>query len=126
MAVVVTEFGTHSVSKIIRDTDSDTTVESNINSGAATVQQISINNSVNASDPFYLSIWNVTSSPTFGTTKPHTVLFCPAGSAIDYIFPGGLAFGTGMAIGGSKTQGLVASWSPANPSNSVAVSIYIQ
>ena len=124
MAVVTTTFGSASVSKLIRDTDSDTTVEANINSGSCTIQQIAINNTANASDPFYLSIWNLTSA-TLGTTQPHTVLFCPAGSSMNYVFPTNITFSTGVSIGGSKTNGAVASWSGANPTNSVAVSIYI-
>mgnify|MGYP003661904568 CR=1 FL=1 len=125
MAVITTTFGTHSVSKIIRDLDCDLTVEHNVNGGAAVCQQININNSANASDHFYLHIWNVTSGVTYGSTKPDMVLYCAPGSTENYIFPDGLNFATGLSIGGSRTHGAVASWSPTAPANAVGVSIYI-
>ena len=125
MGVVTTTFGTHSVSKIIRDLDCDDTVQHNVNGGSAVVQQVYINNSAKASNPVYIHMWDATSGVTYGTTKPSMVLYCAAGSTENYVFPDGLTFSTGLSIGGSRTNGAVASWSPTAPATAVAVSIYI-
>tara|TARA_R110000824_G_scaffold65772_2_gene171091 strand:- start:1247 stop:1627 length:381 start_codon:yes stop_codon:yes gene_type:complete len=124
MAVITSSFGTSSVAKLIRDTDSNGTVEDNINGGAANVQQVFIDNKANTSTGFYLFMWNLTGSVTFGATKPHTVLFCPAGKSKHYIFPKNLVFGTGICIAGA-TNFAAATFTPTNPGKNVAVGIYI-
>ena len=124
MAILTTTVSTSSVSKIFRDLDSDNTVETNLNSGACTIQQIYIDNSANASTDFYLHMWNQTSAPTFGATVPSAVLFAPAGTSKTYIFPDGFAFGTGLCIGGSTNFAAV-TFTEANPSASVPVTIYV-
>jgi len=124
MAVITSSFSTSSVAKLIRDTDVNSTVEDNINSGAANVQQIFIDNKKNTSTDFYLYLWNLTGSVTFGTTKPHSVLFCPAGTSKHYIFPRNMVFGTGICMAGA-TNFAAASFTPTNPASNVAVGIYI-
>jgi len=123
MAVVTSSYSTSSVSKLIRDTTVNLTVENNINAGAANVQQVYISNTLNTTD-FYLYMWNLTGSVTFGTTKPHTVLFCPAGKSKHYIFPRNMVFGTGICMAGA-TNFAAATFTPVAPANNVAVGIYI-
>lgn len=124
MAILKSTSGTSSVSILYRDLDSDNTVENNINSGAANIQQIYINNTANTSTPFYLHLWNATGSVTLGTTKPDTVLYCPANSSKHYVFPKNLVFGTGICMAGTRNNAAV-TYSPLNPANNVTVGIYI-
>lgn len=124
MAVKSSSFSTSSVAKLIRDTNVNLTVEDNINSGAANVQQIFIDNKKNTTTDFYLFMWNLTGSVTFGTTKPHSVLFCPKGESKHYIFPRNMVFGTGICIAGA-TNFAAAAFTPLAPSSNVAVGIYI-
>ena len=124
MATITSAHRTSSVGSLIRDTTVDATVEDNINSGAANVQQIFIDNKNNTTTDFYLFLWNLTGSVTFGATKPHTVLFCPSGTSKHYIFPRNLVFGTGICMAGA-TNFAAATFTPASPSRNVAVGIYI-
>jgi hypothetical protein len=125
MAIITSTFGTTSISKLIRDVDSDTTPETNINGGAGVIQQIFIDNTGNTGDPFYLHLWNQTGAPTFGTTKPTMVLYCPAGKSKHYIFAADLNFATGICIAGSKNIAGVASFTPVNPTSNVAIAIWL-
>jgi hypothetical protein len=124
MAIITSTYGTSSVSKLIRDTDCDNTVEHNINGGAGNIQQIFIDNSANSGSAFYLFLWNVTSGVTFGVTKPQMVLYCPAGASKNYIFPRNLVFGVGISVGGS-TNFAAATFTEVNPGANVAVAFYI-
>tara|TARA_R110000824_G_scaffold247414_6_gene436494 strand:+ start:907 stop:1284 length:378 start_codon:yes stop_codon:yes gene_type:complete len=123
MAILKSTSGTSSVSILYRDLDSDNTVENNINSGAANIQQIFINNTNNTSTPFYLHMWNATSA-TPGTTKPAAVLYCPANTSKHYVFPKNFVFGTGVCIAGTNNIAAV-SYTPTSPANNVIVQIYI-
>ena len=124
MAILKSTSGTSSVAILYRDLDSDNTVENKINSGAANIQQIYINNTANTSTPFYLHLWNATGSVTLGTTKPDTVRYCPANSSKHYVFPKNLVFGTGICMAGTRNNAAV-TYSPLNPPNNVTVGIYI-
>ena len=52
MAIITSLYGSSSVSKLIRDTDCDTSIELNINGGAANVQQVFIDITVAADQRF--------------------------------------------------------------------------
>ena len=124
MAIITSTYGTSSVAKLHRDTDCDNTIEHNINGGAGNIQQVFIDNSANASTPFYLFMYNSTSGVTVGVDKPQAVLHCPAGSSKHYVFPRNMVFGTGISIAGS-TNFAAATFTEANPANNVAIAIYI-
>lgn len=124
MAIITSTYGTSSVATLHRDTDSDITVEYDLNGGAGNIQQIFIDNSANASTPFYLFMWNVTSGVTFGATKPQMVLYCPSGASKHYIFPRNLVFGTGISIGGARNFA-AATFTELAPAANVAIAIYI-
>ena len=124
MAVITSTSGTSSVTTLIRDLDSDNTVEDDVAGGAANIQQIFIDNTNNTSTPFYLHLWDATGSITLGTTKPDTVLYCPANSSKHYVFPKNLVFGTGICVAGTRNNAAV-TYSPLNPANNVAIGIYI-
>ena len=125
MAIITSTFGTSSISTLIRDMDSDTTPETNINGGAGVIQQIFIDNTANSGDPFYLHLWNQTGAPTFGSTKPTMVLYCPAAKSKHYIFASDLNFATGICIAGSKNIDAVASFTPASPTSNVSVALWL-
>ena len=125
MAIITSTFGTSSISTLIRDLDSDTTPETNINGGAGVIQQIFIDNTGNASTSFYLHLWNQTGAPTFGTTKPTMVLYCPAAKSKHYIFASDLNFATGICIAGSKNIDAVASFTAVAPVSNVKVALWL-
>lgn len=82
---------------VVRDTDSDATSESNLNSGAATLYLLSIDNSANASAKTYTKLWDAT-APTVGTTAPDMVIPVPGGATVTLAIPEGLDFLTGLSI----------------------------
>jgi len=125
MAVIASSFSTSSVSALIRDTDVDTTPELDVvpGGGAGNIQQVFIDNKANTTD-FYLYFWNQTHGMAFGSTAPHTVLFCPAGKSKHYVFPRSLVFGTAISFAGA-TNFAAGSFTPVDPSSNVAVGIYI-
>jgi hypothetical protein len=59
-------------STIIEDTDADATAENDVNSGAATVHEIYIDN-LNNTVSTYLKLWD-NAAPTVGTTAPEFIV----------------------------------------------------
>ena len=109
---------------VITNTDTDETDDLAYN-GAKTLKQIKINNSANTT-VFYLQLWddNNPASVTPGTTDPQAVFFCPASSTISYVFPGGLAFATGIVMAGT-TNLAATTYSPAGPSSAVTTTLLV-
>ena len=81
---------------VVRDTDADATSESDMNTGAATLYLVSIDNSANASQKNYLKLYDAT-APTIGTTTPDMIIPCPGGSTVTLAILEGLSFATGIS-----------------------------
>src|SRR5574341_876168 len=81
---------------IVRDTDADATGEMYMNSGAATLWLVSIDNTANASAKSYFKLWNAT-APTVGTTAPDMIIPAPGGATVTLAIPEGLSFATGIS-----------------------------
>tara|TARA_R110002051_G_scaffold163324_1_gene234694 strand:- start:757 stop:1137 length:381 start_codon:yes stop_codon:yes gene_type:complete len=124
MAIITSLYGSSSVSKLIRDTDCDTTIEHDINGGATNVQKVFIDNTGNAGSAVYVFLYNVTSGVTVGTTKPQSVLYCPAAKTKTYVFPKNMVFGTGLSVAGS-TNFAASAFSATSPGASVTVAFSI-
>ena len=117
MATTTTQLAVTTSAKVVEDTDSNATSEANVNSGAATIYGIRIDNTNNPSVPVYLKMWNAT-APTVGTTAPDMVIPCGGGKVVKALCPKGDAFGTGLSFAtvtdGGGTAGTT---NPTNPVN---------
>jgi len=109
---------------VVENTDTDETEDLAFN-GSKTLKQIKINNSANTT-VLYLQLWDQSSvgSVTVGTNEPSAVFFCPASSTISYVFPGGLAFASGIVMAGT-TNLAAPTYSPAGPSSAVTTTLLI-
>ena len=109
---------------VVENTDTDETEDLAFN-GSKTLKQVKINNSANTT-VLYLQLWddNNPVSVTPGTTEPQLVFFCPASSTISYVFPGGLAFATGIVM--AATTNLAApTYSPGAPASAVTTTLLV-
>ena len=122
MATSITGLTVTSSAKLVVDLDCDATSEANVNSGAATIYWIYIDNTANPLTAVFLKMWNAT-GPTVGTTAPDTVIPCPGGKIIKVSIPKGDAFGTGLSFAcvtdGGGTAGTT------SPTNNVIVKMVI-
>ena len=109
---------------VITNTDTDETDDLAFN-GSKTLKQVKINNSANTT-VFYLQLWddNNPVSVTPGTTEPQLVFFCPASSTISYVFPGGLAFATGIVMAGT-TNLAAPTYTPGAPASAVTTTLLV-
>ena len=81
---------------VVRDTDANEVSEANLNTGAAVLYLVSIDNSANASAKSYFKLWNAT-APTVGTTAPDMIIPVPGGATVTLAIPEGVSFGTGLS-----------------------------
>jgi hypothetical protein len=123
MAISIsTVLGSGSSKTIINTDVSDISLANN---GAITLQAIEIDNGSNTSAT-YIHFYNVnaTTSVTAGTTAPTMVLPCPESAKIDYVFPQGLTFNTGIVLIGSSNFEAV-TYTTTAPSNAVSVKMIL-
>jgi len=106
---------------VVRDTDADATSEADINSGAAVLWLISIDNTANASAKSYLKIYNAT-APTIGTTAPDIIIPAPGGATINVAIPDGISLGTGLSFACVTAGG---TGGTTNPTSDVSVVLVI-
>ena len=119
MAVLTQTLSLTSSLKLTRDTDSDATSESNINSGAATLYLIQIDNSANASQKVFWKAYNNT-APTVGTTAPDLVIPVAGGATVRCAIAAGIVFGTGLSFATVLAGGTA---NTSSPTNDVAVAL---
>ena len=89
---------------VLRDTDADATSEANVNTGAATLYLLSIDNTANASAKSFLKLYDAT-APTIGTTAPDMIIPVPGGATVTLAITEGLAFLTGLSFACLTTGG---------------------
>lgn len=120
MATNIIGLSTTSALKLVIDTDCDATSEANVNSGAATIYQVYIDNTANTSTTVFFKAWNAT-APTVGTTTPDLTIPCGGGKKMRAVCQLGDAFGTGLSFAcvtdGGGTAGTT------SPTNDVIVKI---
>ena len=97
MAVTKQDMDLTSGLSVIRDTDSDATSEANVNSGAAVLYLVYVDNTANASAASFLKLYNAT-APTIGTTAPDFVFRVPGGATLNMAIPEGVSLGTGLSF----------------------------
>ena len=122
MATNIIGLATTSGLKVVEDTDCNATSEANVNSGAATIYGIRIDNRANPSTVVFLKLWDAT-APTVGTTAPDAVFPCGGGKVFTALCTDGDAFGTGLSFAcvtdGGGTAGTT------SPTNDVIVRMVI-
>ena len=97
MATSITGLSVTSSAKLVTDLDCDATSEANVNSGAATIYWIYIDNKANPLTTVYLKLWDAT-GPTVGTTAPDDTFPCPGGKIVRAVCPLGDSFTTGLSF----------------------------
>lgn len=112
MAVTTTNLANPIGAKIIIDTDADGTAEQAAISGAATIYQIRIDNTLNTVAVYLKIADSLTASA--GTTEPHHIYQCPASAKISFIINSGLGLASGLSFWGTTDSGSNGSTSPAN------------
>ena len=122
MATNITGLVTTAALKLVVDTDCDATSEANVNSGAATIYAVQVDNRANPSTTVYLKMWDAT-APTVGTTAPDQVFPCGGGKIMTALNTDGDAFLTGLSFAcvtdGGGTAGTT------SPANDVIVKVVI-
>jgi len=95
MAVTVTNQSNPLASKLVQDTAATNSAADNTTGTSGTLYMVEIDNSgFGAAVYFKLAD---TDDATAGTTAATIVLFCPASVKRSYVFPEGIAFGTGFS-----------------------------
>jgi hypothetical protein len=95
MAVTVTNQSNPLGSKIVNDTAATNSAVDNATGASGTLYMVEVDNS-SYSTAVYFKLADAASA-TAGTTAATLVLFCPASVKRSYVFPEGIAFGTGFS-----------------------------
>lgn len=106
---------------LVKDTDADATAENDVNTGAATVYIIKVDNVNNGSQAVFLKLYNNV-APTVGTTAPDMVWRVPGGAAPTIMIAEGINFATGLSFACVTAGG---TGGTTSPTNDVAVSLVI-
>jgi len=94
MAVTVTNQLNPLASKLVQDTAATNEAQDNTTGASGTLYMVEIDNS-SYSTAVYLKLADATDA-TAGTTAATLVLLCPASVKRSYVFPEGIAFGSGF------------------------------
>lgn len=113
MAISIIPLGLAGDLRVISDTDSDGTAESNINDGPATIFCISIDNNANAAVE-YSKFYDAATAITVGTTAPDMILMSNASSRHHWVFTNGLTFSTGLTFATVTAGGTAGTTSPTS------------
>lgn len=114
MAVTTTPLSSPIATKLVVDTDSDATSESDVLVGSGTVYMVEVDNTGNGAVS-YLKLYDA-AAPTIGTTVPDFVLKVPASASRTFVLgaPGtGIAF-TNLSFCAVTTGGTAGTTSPTN------------
>ena len=95
MAVTVTNQSNPLAAKIVQDTAASKTAVDNTTGTSGTLYMVEIDNA-SYSTAVYFKLADAASA-TGGTTAATMVFFCPASVKRSYVFPEGIAFGTGFS-----------------------------
>ena len=95
MAVTVTNQSNPLGAKIVQDSDCDATAVDNTTGASGTLYMVEVDNT-SYSTAVYFKLAD-TANATAGTTAATMVFFCPASAKRSYVFPEGIAFGTGFS-----------------------------
>ena len=113
MAASLTALGAILGNKLISDTSVGTTVQDNVITGGGYIYWVIIDNT-NNSAASYLKFWDATGSVTLGTTDPVVILKAPASTKLQYSFPRGIAFGSGICYACTNSAGTAGTSAPSS------------
>ena len=113
MAASLTALGLIYANKLISDTSAGTTVQDNVITGGGSIFWVIIDNT-NNSAASYLKFWDATGSVTLGTTDPVVILKAPASTKLQYSFPRGIAFGSGICYACTNSAGTAGTSAPSS------------
>ena len=113
MAASLTALGAILGNKLISDTSVGTTVQDNVITGGGSIYWVIIDNT-NNSAASYLKFWDATGSVTLGTTDPVMILKAPASTKLQYSFPKGIAFGSGICYACTNSAGTAGTSAPSS------------
>lgn len=77
--------------KLVVQTEANSTSNNNVTGAAGSIFQIDLDNSANADNPAYLKIYD-NASPTVGTTPPDLIFKAPVNTRLNMCVPDGIAF----------------------------------
>ena len=103
--------GSYIGATIIEDTNANATAETGKASGG-TLYQVLIDNTNNANAASFLKIYS--SSPTVGTSDPVFIFPAGAGEKVQFDFPTGCAFASGLYFACVTTGGTAGTTSPTS------------
>ena len=113
MAASLTSLGGIYGNRIVSDTSVGTTVQNNVLGAALPIYWVIIDNT-NNSAASYLKFWDATGSVTLGTTDPVVILKAPASTKLQYSFPRGIAFGSGICYACTNSAGTAGTSAPSS------------
>lgn len=77
--------------KLIVETQADSTPDNDVTGGAGSIFQIDVDNEANADNPAYLKIYD-DAAPTVGTTPPDHIFMVPVNQRRNMVIPDGIDF----------------------------------
>ena len=96
MAVTVTNQSNPLAAKLVQDTGATKNAVDNTTGTNGTLYMVEIDNTASGAGIVYFKMADAASC-TPGTTAATMVFFCPAAAKRSYVFPEGIAFGTGFS-----------------------------
>lgn len=112
MAVTVTTQNNPVATKLVVNTDTDETADTNVTGAAGTIYLAEVDNTANSAIS-YVKLYN-TSSVTVGTTVPDLVFMVAASSNRTYAMPAGIAFGSAISMAALTTGGTAGTTGPTS------------
>jgi hypothetical protein len=99
--------------KLVVQTDANSTPNNAVTSAAGKIYQIDVDNEANSDNAAYLKIYD-NASPTVGTTPPDFVLKVPVNQRRNMVIPDGLDF-TDLSFAVVTAGGTAGTTDPTNP-----------
>lgn len=85
-----------------------------VTTASTILYSVHIDNSANSGEAEFIKFWNTASAVTVGTTVPDMVLPVVAGGVVEFVFPKGMVFGTGLAVATVTAGGTAGTSSPGS------------
>jgi len=112
MAVTVTTQNNPVATKLVVNTDTDETADTNVTGASGTIYLAEIDNTANGAVT-YVKLYN-TAAVTVGTTVPDLVLMVAASSSRTYAITAGIAFGTAISMAATTAGGTAGTTGPTS------------
>lgn len=96
MALNITPQASPLASKVVEDTDVDSTVKTNITGAPGSIYQIDVDNTANIADDVYIKIYN-DGSPVVGQSDPDLIILVKNSIRRSLVIPEGMEFDTAIS-----------------------------